>query len=312
MIIYIIKRILSIIFSVIVVSIIIFYLMHGIPGGPFDEEKMPLSKETKDKIMKMYGLDQPLHIQYLKYMWNALHLKFGRSYQSPGEEMIDLIKRTLRVSALLGGLGLAWAIPTGIFLGIISAVKSNSFIDYLCTAFASYTISVPVYVSSIFMIFIFSLGFGWFPTGGFAGPKTWIMPVIAYGLLPSGIIARYTRTSMLEVLNEPYILTAKSKGLSRWSVISCHAFKNAMVPIVTIMLPILARIITGSIFVEKIFRLPGLGGYFVSSIYQRDYPLTMTLMLLVTFLLGFTYLIIDILYILIDPRVRLWGKEVRK
>jgi len=308
--IYIIKRIFSSLVSLIIVTIIIFSMMHSIPGGPFDETKMPLSPAMKEKILKMYGLDKPLYVQYFKYMWNVLHLRFGKSYQSPGEEMIDLIKRTLRISAFLGGMGLALAFPLGLLLGIISAVKPNSFIDYLCTALASYTISVPVYVSSIFMVFIFSLGLHWFPTGGFAGPKTWIMPIIAYSLFPLGIIARYTRSSMLEVLNEPYILTAKSKGLSRWRVVIHHALKNALIPILTIMLPMFTGIMTGSIFVEKIFRIPGLGGYFVSSIYKRDYPLEMTLILFITVSLAFTYLVIDIFYTIIDPRVRL-GKKGR-
>jgi len=308
--IYIIKRIFSSLISLIIVTIIIFSMMHSIPGGPFDETKMPLSPAAKEKILKMYGLDKPLYVQYLRYMWNAVHLRFGKSYQSPGEEMIDLIKRTLRISAFLGGMGLALAFPLGLLLGIISAVKPNSFIDYLCTALASYTISVPVYVSSIFMVFIFSLGLHWFPTGGFAGPKTWIMPIIAYSLFPLGIIARYTRSSMLEVLNEPYILTAKSKGLSRWRVIIHHALKNALIPILTIMLPMFTGIMTGSIFVEKIFRIPGLGGYFVSSIYKRDYPLEMTLILFIIVSLAFTYLVIDIFYTIIDPRVRL-GKKGR-
>ena len=305
---YIIKRIFSFLVSLIIVTIIIFSMMHSIPGGPFDEGKMPLSPAAKEKILKMYGLDKPLYVQYLKYMWNVLHLNFGKSYQSPGEEMVDLIKRTLRVSAFLGGLGLACAIPIGLLLGIISAIKPNSFVDYLCTALASYAISVPVYVSSIFMVFIFSLGLHWFPTGGFGGPKTWVMPIIAYGLFPSGILARYTRSSMLEILNEPYVLTAKSKGLSMWRVITHHVFRNALIPILTIMLPMFTGIMTGSIFVEKIFRIPGLGGYFVTSIYKRDYPLEMTLMLFIIVSLALTYLVIDIFYTIIDPRVRLWGK----
>lgn len=312
MVLYILKRILSIIFSIVIVTIIVFSLMHSIPGGPFDEEKMPLSGAAKDKIMKMYGLDQPLYIQYLKYMWNALHFKFGKSYQNPAEEMIDLIKKTFSVSAFLGGLGLAWAIPFGILLGIISAIKPNSFIDILSTWFSIYAISVPIYVSSTFMIFIFSLTLGWLPTGGFEGFRTWIMPVVSYGLYPAGIIARYTRSSMLEVLGEPYILTAKSKGLSTFSIITNHAFKNALTPILTIILPIFTRIITGSIFVETIFRIPGMGKFFIASILQRDYPLIMTLMLLVTILVGFTYLIIDILYTVLDPRIRLWNKDVKE
>ena len=307
---YIIKRIFSSLVSLIIVTIIIFSMMHSIPGGPFDETKMPLSPAAKEKILKMYGLDKPLYVQYVKYMWNALHFRFGKSYQSPGEEMTDLIKRTFLVSAFLGGLGLALAFPIGLLLGIISAIKPNSLVDYLCTALASYTISVPVYVSSIFMVFIFSLGLHWFPTGGFGGPKTWIMPIIAYSLFPLGIIARYTRSSMLEVLNEPYILTAKSKGLSRWRVIIHHALKNALIPILTIMLPMFTGIMTGSIFVEKIFRIPGLGGYFVTSIYKRDYPLEMTLILFITVSLALTYLVIDIFYTIIDPRVRL-GKKGR-
>lgn len=309
---YILKRILSIIFSIVIVTIIVFFLMHSIPGGPFDEEKMPLSKAAKEKIMKMYGLDQPLYIQYLKYMWNALHLRFGKSYQNPAEEMIDLIKETFSVSAFLGGLGLAWSIPFGILLGIISATKQNSFIDILSTWFSIYATSVPIYISSILMIYIFSLTLGWLPTGGFEGFKTWIMPVIAYGLYPSGIVVRYTRSSMLEVLNEPYILTAKSKGLSTFSIITHHVFKNALIPILTIILPIFTRVITGSIFIEKIFRIPGMGKYFITSILQRDYPLIMTLMLLVTLIVGFAYLIIDILYTIIDPRIRLWSKDVKE
>lgn len=303
--IYIVKRIFSSLVSLILVSIIIFTMMHKIPGGPFDETKMPLSEAARQKIMKMYGLDQPLYVQYVKFMWNAIHLRFGRSYQSPGEEITALIARTLKVSAFLGGLGLAFALPIGLLLGILSAMKPNSLIDYLCTIIASYTIAVPVYVSSIFLVFIFSIGLHWFPTGGFGGPETWVMPIIAYGLFPLGIIARYTRSSMLEVLNEPYILTARSKGLPKWRVVIIHAFKNALIPILTIMLPMFTGIMTGSIFVEKIFRIPGLGGYFVTSIYKRDYPLEMTLMLFITAALSLTYLIIDILYTLVDPRVRL-------
>lgn len=286
-------------------------MMHAIPGGPFDETKMPLSPETRAKIMKMYGLDQPLYIQYLRYMWNAFHLRFGKSYQSPGEEIVDLIKRTLRVSAFLGGCGLAFGFSTGLLLGSISAMKPNSIIDYLCTAIASYTISVPVYVSSIFLMYIFALGLHWLPTGGFSfsEPKTWIMPIIAYGLFPLGTIARYTRSSLLEVLNEPYIVTAKSKGLTSWQVLIRHALKNAFIPILTIMLPMITGVMTGSIFVEKIFRIPGLGWYFVNSIYKRDYPLEMALILLVVFLLGTTYLLIDIFYAFLDPRIRLIKEE---
>ena len=307
MVVYIIKRILSSLVSLIIVTIIIFSVMHSIPGGPFDEEKMPLSPAAKEKILEMYGLNDPLYVQYFKFMWNALHFNFGKSYQSPGEEIIDLVKRTLPISAFMGGLGLAWAITAGLLLGIVSARKPNTFLDYLCTAFSSYSISVPVYVSSIFMIFIFSLKFHWFPSGGFSfgEPRTWIMPIIAYGLFPFGIIARYTRSSMLEVLNEPYILTAKAKGLPDWYILIRHAFKNALIPVITILLPMFTGVMTGSILIEKVFRIPGLGGYFVTSIYKRDYPLEMTLRLFISVSLSLTYLVTDIVYTIVDPRVRL-------
>ncbi len=297
---YITKRVLSSLVSLFIVSIVIFAMMHSVPGGPFDADKMPLSPAEKQKIMKMYGLDKPLIVQYANFMWNAVHLRFGKSYQSPGEEIPQLIARTLPVSALLGGLGLLYAIPLGLLLGALAARRPNSFADYTCTALASYTISVPVYVSGIFLILIFTLGLHWFPTGGFSGPKTWVMPAIAYGLFPLGIIARYTRSSMLEVLNEPFILTAKAKGMSEWRIITHHVMRNALIPILTIMLPMFTGIMTGSIFVEQVFRIPGLGGYFVSSIYKRDYPLEMTLMLSITVALAFTYLLIDILYAVVS------------
>jgi ABC-type dipeptide/oligopeptide/nickel transport system permease component len=157
------------------------------------------------------------------------------------------------------------------------------------------------------MIFIFSLKFHWFPSGGFSfgEPRTWIMPIIAYGLFPFGIIARYTRSSMLEVLNEPYILTAKAKGLPDWYILIRHAFKNALIPVITILLPMFTGVMTGSILIEKVFRIPGLGGYFVTSIYKRDYPLEMTLMLFISVSLSLTYLVTDIVYTIVDPRVRL-------
>lgn len=302
---YVTKRVLSVLVSLFIVSVLVFSMMHGVPGGPFDADKMPLSQAEKQKILKMYGLDKPLYVQYLEYMWNALQLRFGKSYQSPGETIPQLIARTLPVSGLLGGLGLAYSIPLGLFLGALAARRRNSLADYLCTSLASYTISVPVYVSGIFLVLLFSLTLHWFPTGGFSGLKTWIMPAIAYGLFPLGIIARYTRSSMLEVLNEPYILTARSKGIPEWRIIRHHVLKNALIPILTIMLPMFTGIMTGSIFVEQVFRIPGLGGYFVSSIYKRDYPLEMTLMLFITVALALTYLVIDILYAAVDPRVRL-------
>ncbi len=301
---YIIGRIISLLGSILLVSIIVFLMMHSVPGGPFDELKMPLSPAAKANMMKLYGLDKPLYLQYLKYMWSALHFNFGIPYQSPGETIKDLLGRTWPISALLGGIGLSIAFTVGLSLGIISAIKRNSWIDYFTTALATFGLITPTYVVSVALILIFATWLKWAPTGGWGGPKTWIMPAIAYSLAPTGIVARYTRSSMLEVLRQDYIRTARAKGLHNFKVIMKHAFRNALIPLVTIMMPMFTGIMTGSIFVEQIFRVPGLGKFFVSSISERDYPMEMTLVLLVAVLMGITYLLTDLIYCLIDPRIR--------
>lgn len=306
---YIVKRMLSLLGSLFIVSIVIFLMMHSIPGGPFDEEKMPLSEASKARLAKQYGLDLPLHIQYLKYMGNALRLDFGIPYQSPGETINELLNRTWPISALLGGLGLAIAIPLGIILGMIAAVRRNSLIDYLTSIVSVSGITVPVYVTSMLLILVFAIWLDWFPAGGWGAPRHWVLPVIAYALFPTGVIARYTRASLLEELNKPFVMVLRSKGLSEFNVVVKHAFRNALIPLLTVIMPMFAGIMTGSIFVEQMFRVPGLGRFFVTSIFKRDYPLLMTLILIVTFLLGLTYLVTDILYCLVDPRIRLGGSE---
>lgn len=304
---FVLKRLAALALSLIIVSIVIFLLMHSIPGGPFDEGDMPLAPATRELLARQYGLDQPLHIQYLKYMGNALQFNFGYSYQSPGETVAELLGRTWRVSALLGGLGLLIAFPVGIGLGILSAVRRNSWLDYLTTLLSTFGITVPVYVISMMLILLFAVWLRLLPTGGWGGYREIIMPAIAYSFFPLGTIARYTRSSVLEVLNRPFVTTLKAKGVSPTRIVLKHVMRNAAIPLLTISLPMLTGIMTGSIFVEQIFRAPGLGRYFVSSILTRDYPLMMTLILLVTVLLGATYMITDILYAWVDPRIRIGG-----
>lgn len=301
---FIFKRLISIGISIFIVSVIIFTMMHAIPGGPFDVRKMPLSESATQKLKAQYGLDKPLIIQYFNYMKNAFKFEFGFSFQSPGETVTELIGRTWKVSAMLGGLGLLIAFPLGITLGIISAAKRNSIIDYITTLFSVIGITVPVFVTSMVLILVFAIWLKWFPASGWGTPKHIILPALAYSALPTGTIARYTRSSILEVLNKPFITTLRAKGLSKRKIIFKHALKNASIPLLTIALPMFTGIMTGSIFVEKLFRVPGLGKYFVSSIMNRDYPLMMTLILLVAFMLGITYLLTDILYAWVDPRMR--------
>lgn len=267
--------------------------------------KMPLSESAQMRLKQQYGLDKPLIIQYWNYMKNAALLKFGYSFQNPGETVLELIKRTLPVSALLGGIGLLIAIPVGILLGIISAVRRNSVIDYTATLISIYGITVPLYVTSVLLVLIFAIWARLLPAGGWGSYRHIILPSLAYASYPTGMIARYTRSSFLEVLNKPYINTARAKGLRESKIVIKHAFRNASLPLLTISLPMFTGFLTGSIFIEKIFRVPGLGKFFVTSIFNRDYPVLMTLLLLIAVMFAITYLVTDILYAFVDPRIKL-------
>jgi peptide/nickel transport system permease protein len=288
-----------------VVSIVTFALMHLIPGGPYDEEKMPLSEEAKANILRSYGLDKPLWQQYLLYVGNALRFEFGYSYQSPGETVAQLIGRVWTVSLQLGALTLALAVPVGLGLGIVAARHRNSWIDNFVTLLATAGIVLPTFVVGILLILLFSNTLHWLPTGGWDDPKTWIMPVIAYALGPAGIIARYTRTCVIEGIGTDYVRTARAKGLAEGAIMRRHVLRNAAIPILTIAGPLVPDLLTGSIFIETIFRIPGLGSYFVTSVFQRDYPMIMTLALLAALVVSLAYLTTDLLYLAIDPRIRL-------
>ena len=293
-----------------VVSIVTFLLMHSIPGGPFDEGQMPLSVEARAAIAKKYNLDKPLHEQYLSYMRAALRLDFGIPFQSPGETVTQLIGRTWPVTAHLGVMTIALACVVGLPLGIIAAVKQNSWIDYLATVFSLFGFITPHFVIAIGLILLFTNVLGWLPTGGWDDPRQWIMPTLAYAAGPSAIIARFTRSSVVEVIGADYVRTARAKGLSGRVVLLKHVLKNALMPMLTIAGPLVADLITGSFFVETIFRVPGLGKYFTTSIFARDYPMIMACTLLWATLIAIAFLITDILYSVVDPRVKL-GEEKR-
>ncbi len=292
-----------------IVSIVIFVMMRSIPGGPFDEDKMPLSPETRAKLMQQYGLDGPLYMQYLKYMWGVIRFDFGIPYQSPGETVTELLARAWPPSLVLGGLGMLIGTPIGIMLGIAAALKRNSWIDYIASIVSTLGITVPVYVISLVLMLVFAIWLKWLPTNGWGSPRNWILPIAAYAIVPVSIFARYTRSSVLDALNKQFVVVLRSKGLSEWKVIMKHVLKNAAIPMVTVFFPMFIGIATGSIFVEKMFRVPGLGNYFVTSIFRRDYPLEMALILLLTLMVGFAYMITDILYTLIDPRIRVKSKD---
>ncbi len=314
MVVYLLGRLSGIVVVFIIVSMLAFVLMHSIPGGPFDEEKSPLPPAAKANILRKYGLDRPLWEQYALYMGSALRGDFGISFQSPTETVIQLIARTWPTSMQLGGLAILVAATLGLTSGILAAVYQNSWIDYVVTFMSTLGLTVPNFVIALWLLLVFVVGLGWLPTGGWPGAssddlKTLILPVVTLSLGPLALVARYTRSSLVEVLHAEYIRTARAKGLREHAVVLGHALKNAMIPLITVLLPQIPNLITGTIFVEVIFRVPGLGKFFVTSIYLRDYPMIMATMLLVATLWSTTYLLSDILYTVVDPRIRLYGRS---
>ncbi|MBN9435307.1 MAG: ABC transporter permease [Bosea sp.] len=306
---FIIRRTLSMLATFIVVSIVIFLMMHSIPGGPFDGYDMPLPDNIKARLMADLGLDKPLWEQYLRYMWGVFRLDFGVPYQSPGETVMGLIAHAWVPSLVLGGLGVLIGAPLGILLGMAAALKRNSWIDYVASTIATLGLTIPVFVISTLLILVFAVWLKWTPASGWGEPKRWILPIAAYAAVPMATYARYARSAMLDTLNKPFVTVLRAKGLSERRIVFQHVLRNSAIPMITIFLPMFVGIATGSIFVEKIFRVPGLGAYFVSSIEKRDYPLEMALMLLISALFCISYLVSDVLYALLNPRIRLGGKD---
>jgi peptide/nickel transport system permease protein len=308
---YVLGRFAGLIFALVLVSIITFLLMHAVPGGPFDESKQPLPPAAKANILRKYGLDKPIWEQYLRYMWGVVHGDFGIPFQSPTETVTGLIARVWPATLQLAGFTILFAYVTGILLGVIAALNQNTWIDYVVTTLATLGFAVPNFVIGIWLILIFSIALHWLPTGGWGDPKNIIMPLIAYSLAPMALVARYTRVNVLEALHADYVRTAQAKGLSQQKVVVRHVLKNALIPLITVLGPQIPNLATGSIFIEATFRIPGLGRYFVTSTFNRDYPMIMATMLLVAVLWGVTYFVSDILYTVVDPRVRLSGRSSR-
>lgn len=302
---YVLGRLMGVLVVFLIVSVVIFLLMHAIPGGPYNEDKVPLSAEAKANYLRKYGLDRPLWEQYLLYMGHALRGDFGVPFQSPTETVAGLIARTWPVSASIGALALLVALPLGLLLGTLAAARQNTWVDYLTSATATLGITVPNFVVAVWLVLLFAVQLKWLPTGGWGQWQHYVMPVVALALAPMALTARYTRTSILEVSRSDYVRTARAKGLSERQIMVRHVLRNAMIPLLTILAPQIPNLITGTIFIESIFRVPGLGKFFVTSILARDYPMIMALMLLVAVVWSLVYLVTDILYTVVDPRVRL-------
>jgi len=300
---YILARLLGLIPVLLILSIITFMLMHEVPGGPWKYGQRPFSDEQIAALKARYGLDKPLWQQYLTWLSGVIKLDFGFSFKHPDETVLGLIGRTWPTTIHLGAMALALAFSIGIPLGAIAALKQNTWVDYVTTLISILGFVTPHFVLGILFILVFSLALKWVPTGGWDEPRQWILPTVAYALAPMATIARYTRASVVEVMRSDYVRTARAKGLSERWVVLRHVMKNALIPMLTVFGPIIPDLITGSIFIESIFRVPGLGKFWVTSTFDRDYPMIIGLTMLWAVLIAGTYIITDLLYVVVDPRV---------
>ncbi len=301
---YLFKRIISMFITLWFVATITFFLMHAVPGGPFTSEK-ELPEQVLQALNEKYHLNDPLWKQYVDYMKGIATFKMGPSFKKIGYNVEDLIKQGFPVSARLGGLAALAVIIAGIPVGIISALKQNKWQDYLVTVFATLGVAVPNFVIATVYIYIFSATLGWAPSFGLESPVHYIGPVIALSGFSLAFVSRLMRSSLLEVMQQDYIRTARAKGLPEGVVIFKHALKNAMIPVITYMGPMIAAIMTGSFVIEKIFAIPGMGKHFVESVGNRDYTVLLGTTVFYAAFSIFMIFLVDIAYGLIDPRIKL-------
>jgi len=303
---YVLRRLLWVLPSLFVVFTLTFILVHATPGSPWDESDKPLPAAVKENLARQYHLDDPLPKQYVDYLVNVLHGDLGPSYRSVERSVSEIIGATLPVSAQLGLASMLFAIVVGVPLGALAAVKHNTWIDYVSSLITVTGLATPPFVRVSLLIVFFSIGLGWLPTGGWEGifDSRAIIPILAIGLGPAAILARYTRSSILEVHGQDFIRTARAKGLTETAVVVRHAMKNALIPVVTVAGVTLANVITGAFFVERIYSVPGIGRQFVDSVSGRDYPLLLGIVLVFALLISLVNLLVDLSYGFLDPRIR--------
>ncbi|MEE8347729.1 MAG: ABC transporter permease [Dehalococcoidia bacterium] len=301
---YIIRRILWMIPLLWAIATITFFLMHAIPGGPFAAER-PVPDSVLEALNARYNLDEPIWQQYGLYLWDLIHLDLGLSFRGD-LEVSDLLKDGVFVSLQLGGIAFLYALVFGMSLGIIAALNQNRLGDYIGVFFATIGTAMPNFIMATFLVIIFSVQLGWFDVLGweFGNYRKMVLPVLALGTLPAAYIARITRASVLEVLAQDYIRTARAKGLSEQVVVFRHTIKNAMVPILTVLGPIFAILVTGSFIVERIFAINGVGRHFVDAVFERDYGVIMGTTIFYAVVIAVANLVVDILYAVADPRIR--------
>jgi len=301
---YIAKRIGLAVVTIWAVATITFFLMNLVPGGPFLSEKA-ISPQATAALEAKFGLDKPLFQQYLTYMGDALRADFGDSLKQRGWTVTDLILSRFPVSARLGGVSVLVSLLLGIPLGCIAALKRGKFLDSLISVIATCGIAVPSFVICTLLLYVFGVNLQILPTMGLTTWQHYVMPVMALSFYPTAYIMRLMRSSMLDVLGQDYMRTARAKGVSGFLILFKHALRNAILPVITYVGPMLAYTVTGSFVVEKIFTIPGLGGEFIRAINGRDYTLIMGTKIFLATLIIVMNVVVDIVYKIVDPRIKL-------
>jgi len=300
---YLVSKIIFSFITLIIVVTLVFFMMRAIPGGPFTREK-PLPEATRERLEEAYGLNDPILKQYWTYMVNLFQGDLGPSFRKPAYSVNELISTGMPQTARIGALAVLFVVALGIPLGVISALKSNTMIDYSVMVIATIGVTVPSFVvGSLFILLAQRVS--WIPVGGLSTPVAYVGPVVALAGYSLAFVARLTRSSMLEVLRQDYVRTARANGLSETKVIYKHALKNSLIPVVTYVGPMVAALMTGSFVVERIFVINGIGKYFTESIGARDYTLVIGVTLFYAIFYIIMVLLVDIMYSLIDPRIRL-------
>ncbi|MBM3191200.1 MAG: ABC transporter permease [Chlamydiae bacterium] len=300
----IIKKLAILLISLFFVVSLTFFLFKLVPGDPFAQEQA-VPEEILHSMHHHYGLDRPWYVQYALYLKGIITWDLGPSFKYEGRTVNAIIKEGASISLVLGAEALLIALIAGIFLGTLSAVKRGSFIDRLCMIGAVVGISVPNFILATFLQYIFSMKWGLFPVARWGSFAQSVLPAVALAMLPTAFIARLLRASMVEVLLQDYIVTAKVKGLSFMRIWACHVFKNSILTVMTYLAPLCSSILTGSFVVERIFGIPGLGSWFVTSILNRDYTVIMGLTLFYSGILMASVFLVDVLYTILDPRIKL-------
>ena len=302
---YAIRRIIILVPLLWAVATMTFFLMHAVPGGPFDAGDKALPPAVRAALNAKYDLDEPLPSQYLAFLRDLSRGDLGISFQR-SRPVADVLGDGLPATVELGVTAFVFALVSGLTLGMVSAVKQNTIVDYLAVLFATAGAAVPSFVVAILLVVVFSLELGWFDVIGweFGNPQKMVLPAVSLGVFPAAFIARITRAAMLETLRADYIRTARAKGLKELRVVVGHAARNALIPVLTVAGPIFAVLITGSFIIERAFAIAGVGGAYVDAVFARDYGVIMGTTLLFAAAIAVINLLVDLAYAVADPRVR--------